>query len=369
MLDRRVFPQIDWILIGSAVLLALLGVAMIYSTEGMADSSWRRMIHFKQLLWILFGLFGLLVAISVNWRTIARFSYGIYGVALACLVLVALKGRTGMGAQRWIALGPLSFQPSEFMKIALMLALAKYLADRGEAIRRPRDLLLPAFFIFTPVLFVLRQPDLGTALVLLFTSLVLLLLYGVPWRYVISSTVLALFAFPFLWTLLRDYQKERIITFLNPQHDPLGAGYHIIQSQIAVGSGKLSGKGWLSASQSQLNFLPEHHTDFVFAVSAEQFGLMGSLLILSLYLLVISRAFLIARQARDLYSALLASGIVTIITFQVVVNIGMVTGLMPVVGIPLPLMSYGGTSMFMTMTSLGLLLNIRMRRYLWTGRG
>ena len=135
MLDRRVFPQIDWILIGSAVLLALLGVAMIYSTEGMADSSWRRMIHFKQLLWILFGLFGLLVAISVNWRTIARFSYGIYGVALVCLVLVALKGRTGMGAQRWIALGPLSFQPSEFMKIALMLALAKYLADRGEAIR------------------------------------------------------------------------------------------------------------------------------------------------------------------------------------------------------------------------------------------
>jgi len=365
MLDRRVLSHFDWTLLGSALLLALLGVAMIYSTGGVSASSWRKMVYLKQSLWILCGLFSLLLAIGINWGTLVRFSYAIYGLALASLLLVALIGKTGMGAQRWIRFGPLSFQPSELAKIALILALAKYLGDRGEQIRRPKQLFIPFLLIFVPVFFVLRQPDLGTAIVLLITGLGMILLFGLPWRYLFYSATIGLLGFPFLWTLLREYQRERILAFLDPQHDPLGSGYHIIQSRIAVGSGKLVGKGWMAASQSQLNFLPEHHTDFVFAVSAEQFGFLGSLVVLSLYLLLISRAYLIARQAKDLFSALVASGIVIVITFQVIVNVGMVTGLMPVVGIPLPLMSYGGTSMVAMMIAIGLLLNIRMRRYLY----
>jgi rod shape determining protein RodA len=365
MLDRRVFSHIDWVLIGSALALALMGVAMIYSTEGLAHLAWRKIFHLKQLLWIIFGLFGLLLAMNTSWTTIARFSYGLYGFNLACLLLVALIGKTGMGAQRWIALGPLSFQPSELMKITLILALANYLSNRREEIKRPRQLLIPALFALVPTLFIIRQPDLGSAIVLLLTTLGMLLLFGLPFKYLFYSTATGLFAFPFLWGLLRGYQKQRIFGFLNPQNDPLGSGYHILQSQIAVGSGKLLGKGWMAASQSQLNFLPEHHTDFIFAVSAEQLGFLGCLLILLLYFLVLSRGFLIARQGRDLFSTLLAGGIVIMIFLQIVVNVGMVTGLMPVVGIPLPLMSYGGTSMLTTMLSIGLLLNIRMQRYLY----
>jgi len=365
MLDRRTFAHFDWILIGSALLLALLGVAMIYSTEGMASVPWRKVIYFKQLLWILFGLIGLLVTISINWRTIIRFSYAIYGFCLACLLLVAAIGRTGMGAQRWIHLGPVTFQPSELMKIALVLALAKYLGDRAEEIKRPRQILIPALLTLLPVFLVLRQPDLGTATVLLFTALGMILLFGLPLRYFLYSGTAGFLGFPILWALLRDYQKQRVLAFLDPQHDPLGSGYHIIQSRIAVGSGRLLGNGWMAATQSQLNFLPEHHTDFIFAVSAEQLGFLGCLLILALYLLIVSRGFLAARQARDLFSALFASGIVIMITLQIIVNVGMVSGLMPVVGIPLPLMSYGGTSMFTTMIAIALLLNIRMRRYLF----
>ena len=363
MLDRKVIPQVDWVLISSALALALLGVAMIYSTEGVAHVSWRKVIHFKQLLWIIFGLLGLLLTITTNWITIARFSYAIYGMNLACLLLVAVIGKKGMGAQRWISLGPLSFQPSELMKIALILALAKYLSDRGEEIKRPSQAFIPAMFALVPTLLILRQPDLGTAIVLLFTTLAMVLLFGLPYKYLLYSAGGGLLAFPFLWGLLRAYQRQRILGFLNPMNDPLGSGYHIIQSQIAVGSGKLLGKGWLAASQSQLNFLPEHHTDFIFAVSAEQLGFLGCLLILILYLLILSRGFLIARQGGDLFSTLLASGIVAMISFQIIVNVGMVTGLMPVVGIPLPLMSYGGTSMFTTMIAIGLLLNIRIQRY------
>jgi rod shape determining protein RodA len=323
------------------------------------------MIYLKQMLWIVFGLFGLLLALSVNWGNLVRFSYGIYGLALSSLLLVALIGKTGMGARRWISLGLLSFQPSELMKIALVLALAKYLGEGGGQIQRAKQLLVPLSLIFLPVLLVLRQPDLGTAIVLFVTGLGMIIVSGLPWRFLFYSATSVLLGFPFLWTLLRDYQKERIISFLDPTRDPLGSGYHIIQSRIAVGSGKFLGKGWMAASQSRLNFLPEHHTDFIFAVSAEQFGFVGSLVILSLYLLLISRAFLIARQAKDLFSALLASGIVILFTFQVIVNVGMVTGLLPVVGIPLPLMSYGGTSMVTMMMAIGLLLSMRMRKYLY----
>jgi rod shape determining protein RodA len=365
MLDRRVFSQVDWALIGSALLLALMGVAMIYSAEGVVHVSWRKVIHVKQLLWIFCGLIGLLIALTTNWVTIARFSYAIYGFNLICLVLVAVVGRKGLGAQRWIGVGPLSFQPSELMKIALILALAKHLSDRGEGIKRSGQAFVPALFALIPTLLILKQPDLGTAIVLLLTALGMIILFGLPLRQLSYWICAASLGFPFLWGLLRGYQRQRILSFLHPQNDPLGSGYHIIQSQIAVGSGKLFGKGWLAASQSQLNFLPEHHTDFIFAVSAEQLGFLGCLLILGLYLLVLSRGFLVARQARDLFSTLLAGGIVIMISVQILINVAMVTGLMPVVGIPLPLMSYGGTSMLVTMISVGLLLNIRMQRYLY----
>lgn len=365
MMDRRILSHFDWILIGSALLLALFGVAMIYSTHGSAGPVLRKSFYFRQFLWILIGFVGLLLPIVINWGTIVRFSYVLYGLALVGLLLVAVMGKTGMGSQRWISLGPLSIQPSEIMKVALILALAKYLGEKGNGLGRPRQILIPALLICLPAFLVLRQPDLGTAIVLLFVGLGMLLLFGLPLRYLMYSIAGAFLAFPFLWTLLREYQKQRLLAFLNPYHDPLGSGYHIIQSRIAVGSGKVLGKGWMAAQQSQLNFLPEHHTDFIFAVSAEQFGFIGSLLILILYLLIVSRAFLTARQARDLFSQGLASGLAIMLAFQVIINVGMVTGLMPVVGIPLPLMSYGGTSMLATMTSIGLLLAIRMRKYLY----
>lgn len=365
MLDRRAIYHFDGTLVATALLLALIGVAMIYSTGGEVAPAWRRAMYLRQLLWIVFGIGGLLLCLTVKWGTMVRLSYLLYGLNLLLLLLVLWLGKRGLGAQRWLALGPLSLQPSELMKISLLLALAKYLGERGGEVRRPRGLVVPLLLALVPSLLVLRQPDLGTAIVLLVLGLGMIFLSGLPWVYLFYSALLGFVGLPFFWSLLRDYQRERIVAFLNPSRDPLGSGYHIIQSRIAVGSGKLWGKGWMAASQSQLNFLPEHHTDFIFAVSAEQFGFLGSVVILLLYLVLISRGLRIANQASDLFSGLLAGGIVILFLFQVVVNVGMVSGLLPVVGIPLPLMSYGGTSMVVTMMAIGLLLNIRLRKYLY----
>ncbi|MBF8279291.1 MAG: mrdB [candidate division NC10 bacterium] len=365
LIDRRTFQTFEWRLAASAALLAALSVVVIYSTSGAHASLIRRSLYLKQATWVLVGLSAMILLCSLHYRTIARLAYPIYTVTLAALVLVALIGRSGFGAQRWLTLGPLAFQPSEFMKLSLIVLLARYLEDHKEELGAPRIFLLPIVLTLVPAALVLRQPDLGTALVLLFTSISVMLVVGLKIRYFLYIGGTALAIAPFLWSFLRDYQKNRFLVFVNPGSDPMGAGYHLAQSKIAVGSGGLIGKGWMGATQSQLNFLPANHTDFIFAGLAEQWGFIGCLGVLVLYAYLFSIGLRLARDARDLFSMIMSFGIVSMMALQVVINVGMVIGIMPVVGIPLPLMSYGGSSMLMNMLALGLLLNIQMQRFMY----
>lgn len=365
LIDRRVLLAFNWRLAASAGLLAALSVVVIYSTSGMHSSFLRRSLYLKQITWGLVGLGAMILLCSVHYRMIARLAYQFYAAIFAALLLVALIGRSGLGAQRWLNVGPFAFQPSEFMKLALIVLLARYFEDRKDELDAPRIFILPIILTLLPVALVLRQPDLGTAVVLLITSISILVLMGLKIRYFVYLGAAASATAPILWSFLRDYQKNRFLVFVDPSLDPMGAGYHLAQSKIAVGSGGLIGKGWMSATQSQLNFLPAHHTDFIFAGLAEQWGFIGSLALLLLYAYLFSEGLRLARDARDLFTMVASFGVVSMMALQVVINIGMVTGIMPVVGIPLPLLSYGGSSMLMNMLAVGLLLNIQMHRYIY----
>jgi rod shape determining protein RodA len=284
---------------------------------------------------------------------------------VALLLVVLVMGKAGLGAHRWLRIGPITFQPSEFMKLSLVLFLARYFDDRRELLHQPRTMLVPAGLTLVCFLLVLKQPDLGTALLLFFNATAIMLLLGLRWRYFIPLGITGGVLAPILWTFLKDYQRRRLLVFLNPDLDPLGASYHIAQSKIAVGSGGAFGKGWLAASQSQLNFLPMNHTDFLFAVLAEQWGFLGALVVLILYVYLITRGFQIASDATDFFGSVLAAGITCMLAIQAAINVSMVLGMLPVVGVPLPLLSYGGSSMLVTMLSLGLVLNVHMRRFMY----
>ncbi len=363
--DRRTIAAFDWRLAASATLLAALSVALMYSTSGANVSLFRKSLYLRQATWGLLGLGAMIAFSRMHYRTVARLAYLIYGVTLAALILVALIGRSGLGAQRWLSLGPVSFQPSEFMKLALILTLARYFDDRKAELHSPRILVLPVFLTLVPAAFILRQPDLGTALLILLTSATIIVLMGVKTRTVIYLTAAAAAVGPLLWRFLHDYQKNRFLVFLDPGLDPMGSGYHIAQSKIAIGSGGLLGKGWMAATQSQLHFLPANHTDFILAGLAEQWGFVGCLSLLMLYAYVFSKGLRLARDARDPFTLVTSFGIVSMMALQVVINVGMVTGIMPVVGVPLPLLSYGGSSLLMNMLAIGLLLNIQMQRFMY----
>ncbi|MGH7429997.1 MAG: rod shape-determining protein RodA, partial [Candidatus Methylomirabilaceae bacterium] len=364
--DRRAMAIFDWRLAASATLLATLSVALMYSTNGGANASLlRKPLYLRQATWGLLGL-GAMIALSrMHYRMVARLAYLFYGVTLTALILVAFIGRSGLGAQRWLSLGPISFQPSEFMKLALILALARYFDDRKAEPHTPRILVLPVFLTLVPAAFILRQPDLGTALLILLTSASIIVLIGLKMRTFMYLAVASSAVAPLLWGFLRDYQKNRFLAFLNPGLDPMGSGYHIAQSKIAVGSGGLLGKGWMAATQSQLHFLPANHTDFIFAGLAEQWGFIGCLGLLLLYAYIFSKGLRLARDARDPFTLVTSFGIVSMMALQVVINVGMVTGIMPIVGIPLPLLSYGGSSLLTNMLAIGLLLNIKMQRFMY----
>lgn len=359
--DRRLITHFDRGLFGVAFALALLSAFAVYSAT--RESAFRQGLYLKQLLWILVGLLALFLALSFSPRTVERFSYPLFALSLLTLALVPFFGRVGLGAQRWIKVGPFAFQPSEFVKVSLILFLAKYFEDHKERLEDPKVFLLPALFTLFPIALILKQPDLGTAFLLLLLSLSMMLLVGLKPRHLLPFLLASVTSAPLLWGLLKGYQKRRILVFLNPSLDPLGAGYHVAQSKIAVGSGMFLGKGFFNATQSQLRFLPESHTDFIFATLAEQWGFLGSLLLLLAYAYLISKGLEIAREAQDLFTALLSFGITTLLALHVLSNVGMVTGILPVVGIPLPLLSYGGSSMVATMLALGLLLSVRMRRF------
>jgi rod shape determining protein RodA len=288
-------------------------------------------------------------------------AYWLYGLGLILLVAVLVFGHEGKGAQRWLDLGFFRFQPSELMKLAVPLLVATYLAARPlppSALR----LFVGLIMVIVPSLLIAKQPDLGTSLLIASSGLIVLFLSGIRWRIILAFITLCASALPVLWYVMHDYQRQRVLTFLNPESDPLGSGYHIIQSKIAIGSGGIFGQGWLQGTQSHLEFLPERSTDFIFAVIAEEFGLLGVGLLLFWYLLVAGRGLFIASQAQTSFARLLAGSISITFLVYVFVNVGMVTGLLPVVGVPLPLVSYGGTSMVTLLAGFGILMSIHTHR-------
>jgi rod shape determining protein RodA len=293
-------------------------------------------------------------------------SFPLYGANLLLLILVLAIGRTSMGATRWISLAGINVQPSEIMKIVIIVALARYFSDkahlRGFSLR---ELIMPGLILGLPTLLIMKQPDLGTALLVLGIGGTMALFAGVRRVTLVFLGLSGCAAAGGGWFLLHDYQKQRILTFLNPERDPLGAGYHIIQSKIAVGSGGFNGLGFMKGTQSQLSFLPERHTDFAFSVFAEEWGLTGCLLLLALYCLIVLWGLHIALRSNERFGMYLAIGVSAMLFWHIVVNLGMVIGLLPVVGVPLPLFSYGGTSMITTMTGVGILMNVSMRRFMF----
>ncbi len=353
----------DRVLLLGAVLIALLGIVFVYSaTWDRADGeNIPSALVVKQSMWVLVGLVFLFMTSRADYLKMLDFAYLAYALNLAALVFLLLFGGERYGARRWIDLGPFSVQPSEFVKITVILALAAFLGERRERIGTLKNYIGAVILVMPAVLLIFLQPDLGTALVILPILLVMLFICGESARYILSTIALGFLSLPILWSFLKDYQKTRLMVFLNPDLDPLGAGYTIIQSKIAIGSGGIFGKGWLSGTQSYLEFLPERHTDFIFSVIGEEWGFIGALILIGLYALVIARGIRIISSAEDIYGKAIASGVVTLIAFQVFVNISMTIGLMPVVGLPLPAISYGGSNTIASLISVGFLLSISRR--------
>jgi len=338
------------------LLLSAFGLLMLYSASGQSlVQVERQAIRLGLALVLMIAIAQLSPALLRQW------SAPLYLLGLGLLAAVLLFGEQSKGAQRWLDLGVLRFQPSEVLKLALPMMLAWYLSLRPLP-PRLLDILLASVLIALPVLLIAKQPDLGTALLVASAGLATLFLAGLGWRLILGLAALAAAAAPLLWSLMHDYQRQRVLTFLDPGSDPLGAGYHIIQSQIAIGSGGLYGKGWLQGTQSQLEFLPERSTDFIFAVIGEELGLFGILVLMLLYLAVILRGLIIAARATDAYSRLLAGSVTMVFFVYLFVNMGMVTGLLPVVGVPLPLISYGGTSLVTLMLGFGILMAVHTQR-------
>ena len=361
--DRPVikFGQIDWTMALALTLIATIGVLMLFSVAGSSWSPWAA----KQLIRYVL-CFGVMIGLAMlDLRVWFALAYPVYILALMLLVLVDLVGHTSLGAQRWLQLGPLQIQPSEIMKIGLVMALARYYHGlSGQSARLSWRLLIPAFMILIPVGLVAKEPDLGTAVLIFATGLIMMVLGGLSWRVVIAGIVGAVIAVPpAIMFGLHDYQRKRILTFLDPEHDPSGAGYHILQSKIALGSGGLLGKGYGLGSQSQLNFLPEKHTDFIFSTLAEEFGFAGSAFVLFLYAAVIFMALRIASVAHSHFGRMSAAGVTATFALDVLINGAMVMGLAPVVGVPMPLLSYGGTVMVTVMVGFGLVQAVRVHRY------
>jgi rod shape determining protein RodA len=364
MIDRRFIQNFDWVLLALVLLLTTIGVINLYSAS-IPSTSGGTPIYLKQIYWAILGLCLLMVLIFFDYHLLLPIAYPMYFVSIVLLLGVLLFGRMISGSQRWLALGSFSFQPSELVKISLILALSRYFFN-NELNRRYgfRDLLIPSGMVLLPALLIMKQPDLGTALLLIGVSLSIFLLLGVEWKTILISLGSVLVSLPLLWMFLKDYQKKRILIFIQPESDPLGAGYHIIQSKIAVGSGGFWGKGFLKGTQGQLRFLPEQHTDFALSVLAEEWGFIGTLVVITLFLCLILWSLNIARQSKDRFGMILALGICSMLFWQSLVNMGMVVGLVPVVGVPLPFISYGGSSIIASLIGVGILLNIHMRRFI-----
>lgn len=353
----RKLLEIEWSILFLLTVIASVGFAMLYSAAGGDASPWA----LKQMIRFGIGM-GCLIGIAlIDIRFWFGSAYFFYAASLLLLLIVEIKGFVGMGAQRWIDLGVFKIQPSELIKISLILALARYFhLLKMKELRRVKYLIPPLLMIFVPALLVLKQPDLGTAVVLVMMGGCLFFTSGIRLWVVVSALVAAFASAPILWQFMRAYQKNRVLTFLSPESDPLGTGYHIIQSKIALGSGGLFGKGFLKGTQGRLNFLPEKQTDFIFTLLSEEFGLLGGLFLLSLYCLLLLYGYKVCSHTRTQFGRLVSLGVTSIIFLYVFINMAMVMGLIPVVGVPLPLVSYGGTSMLTTLFGMGLVMSVSL---------
>lgn len=360
---QKIWREWDWTLVICTVALIALGTVVIGSATHINQEG----LSFDDLVskQLLFFIINMIVVVGMQWfdyRKLRSWGRPLYIITIVLLLAVMFVGTSALGAQRWIQIGPITVQPSEFTKLLMIISMASMMESRVNKLNTFKSLLPIVIFVGIPTLLVFKQPDLGTSLVYLAILCGMLFVGGIRMRLVQIIVGAAVILAPLGWFVLQEYQKQRILVFLNPNIDPFGAGYHIIQSKIAIGSGMILGKGLFEGTQSQLNFLPENHTDFIFSVVGEELGFVGCVIALLLLFVVIYRSIVIARSANDTFGMLLATGIGSMIVFQVLVNVGMTTGIMPVTGIPLPFISYGVSALTTNMISVGLLLNIAMHR-------
>ena len=352
------FFHIDATLLALLVLLSIIGLMILYSA-GQGDNA----LLVRQLTRLGVAFAAMVIIAQIPPYTLRRLSPILFILGIGLLLGVLFFGDMGKGAQRWLNLGFFKFQPSELLKLATPMMIAWYLSDHHLP-PKLKHVIFATTFIIIPTFLIAKQPDLGTSILIASSGIAVLFLAGISWRIIITVMAMLAALAPALWSVMKDYQRQRVLTFLNPESDPLGAGYHIIQSKIAIGSGGTSGKGWMNGSQTQLDFLPESSTDFIFAVFSEEFGLIGCVGLLSIYVLIFLRSIYISIQAQDTYSRLLAGSLAATFFVYLFVNVGMVTGILPVVGVPLPLISYGGTSMVTLLIGFGILMSIHTHRKL-----
>lgn len=404
MIDRRLIKNFDYPILLATIILIAIGILIIFSATGIGSTP--QEYYIKQIYWFLFSIIFFSIILGINYENFDRWAYIFYLFCILLLMLVFLFPKFS-GARRWIIMGPLRLQPSEISKIGVIFALAKYLKNKEGKIRTFRDMLMPFTIIGIPVILILEQPDMGSALTYFPILLSMLYVIGTPSLYIflIISPILSAILYNWtylwifylsivglllwwrcsnrfdsilaflvnlvtgilcskLWEYLKDYQKKRILAFLDPELDPLGSGYHLIQSKIAIGSGGFWGKGFMLGTQTRLDFLPAQHTDFIFSVIGEELGFWGSVVILSLFSFIVLRGIDIAAKAKNIYGTLISIGIVSVFSFHILINIGMTIGIMPITGIPLPLISYGGSSLMGFMIMIAILINVGMRRFI-----
>ncbi|MCM8799356.1 MAG: rod shape-determining protein RodA [Candidatus Omnitrophica bacterium] len=350
-----------------SLIITILGLFTIYSLGSRSPKVGALLFFYRQLFWIVIGLFFLFLTYKINYQRFWEISYLLYGIVILLLILVLILGNVRLGAQRWLKFLWFNFQPSELAKLSIIIVLSRYFSQRWQIYLESeknsflKDVIFPSFIVGVVVFLILQQPDLGSGILIFFIYLGLLYLSKTKRTYIGLLLLIILILSPLLWRLLKDYQRDRILCFLNPNLDPLGVGYTMMQSKIAIGSGSLFGKGWLAGTQGQLRFLPEAHTDFIFATFAEEWGFLGCSLLLFLYYLFISYSLKIAYKTEETFAKFLAYGISLMFAIQIFINIAMSTGLAPVVGLPLTFFSYGGSSILISFISVGILLNINKR--------
>lgn len=364
MFDRRLVQYFDWGVLWLILLVGFFGLATLYSAVTAGASTIQKVLYFKQLIWFCAGLFVMILSFLVNYKVLERCAHIFYAICIILLICVLAFGQYGGGSRRWLKFAGISVQPSEMVKVAIIIILARYYSKfastRGFTLR---EIFTPFVLVLIPFVLIVKQPDLGTAMLLVIIAGSMTFYVKIERRSLIAMILSCCVFVPLIWFFLKGYQKQRILTFLNPDRDPLGAGYHIIQSKIAIGSGMLKGKGFLKGTQNAFSFLPEQHTDFIFSVLAEEWGFFGSAVLLFIFLMLIVWGLNVAYGCRDSFGTILAVGLTAMIFWEVFINIGMVIGLVPVVGVPLPFISYGGSSMLTVMLCVGILLNISMRRF------